>query len=392
MKRFIKITALFLLINISLLFFCSCWDLQELDILSIVTGIGIDAGENEEDINLIYQVGRIGQSSSGSSSGNTNNDNEAFINYEATGNSYQIAINKIKLKMSRKPFLHDNQIVVFGREQVERGINDCLDKFYREKDIRMEVMMSMADTTAKDILEANVGPEKISATTLYKILNNTNNISKNLTTNFFSFLKGYIEPATSLLLPIIKLVKTEKSYEYEYSGMAVLKNTKLIGEIDNTLIDGYLWVKGDIKQKELSIKTKDKNVDLKLANFETKTTPVLENDGSLSVNVNLTCKAIITDVQGYQDEPIDNFIDYFETLTIDKINNDIYNCLAYVQSINADIYGIGDMFHKHMKHYWHTIENDWDNIFPDVKIKTNIKVEIINEGSINGGILKEKIK
>ena len=394
MKKFAKIIALSVMVIFSTVLLTGCWDLIELNSLGIVTGIGLDAAENKDEINLILQVGITGQStSSGNSSSNSGSTSkDTFINYEAMDKTYFSALSKIKQKMSRTPFLHDNQITVFGREQVERGIAPYLDIFYREKDNRLEVWMVMADTTAKDILEAKIGPEKISALTLSNIIDNTAKVSTNLATNFYNFLKGYIEPTTCLLMPIVKLVKTETAEEYENSSMAVLKNTKLIGELDSNLIDGYLWVKGDIKQKEISFQTEDKSVDLKLSKIKIKNTPTIEKDGTLCVQIDLKSKAIINSIQGFQNEQIDNYEKYFEGLATDKINKQISDCLLYVQSINADIYGIGTMYHKKMPKYWKTIEKDWDSIFPTIKFKTNIEVDIIADGSIDGGILKEKLK
>ena len=56
--------------------------------------------------------------------------------------------------------MHHNQVVIFGKEQTEKGIKPYIDALLRQHDMRMETLVFMAEGKAKDILHNTMEQER----------------------------------------------------------------------------------------------------------------------------------------------------------------------------------------------------------------------------------------
>jgi len=45
--------------------------------------------------------------------------------------------------------------------------------------------------------------------------------------------------------------------------------------------------------------------------------------------------------------------------------------------INADIFGFGEMLHKKYSKEWKTLKDNWDEIYPTIKLNINVETKII---------------
>ena len=105
-------TALLLLIS------SGCYDIVELDTISIVTGVGIDRDEKPGLIRLTVQVGKAETFGGGGETGKEISE-KAYLVLDATDRSIVGALDSLRQDNSRTLFLHHNQLIIFGESHAK---------------------------------------------------------------------------------------------------------------------------------------------------------------------------------------------------------------------------------------------------------------------------------
>jgi len=145
-----------LLILITLMFALvpgGCWDSHEINTLSLVSGIGVDAGQKPNEYDVTVQIRKI-----------TDREKEPetpFLLLDATASNMLEALEEIRLMNNRELYLHQNEIIIICHEQAFRGIRPLLDVFLRYHETRMDVWVVISMCPAKDILEVKLVQEPI---------------------------------------------------------------------------------------------------------------------------------------------------------------------------------------------------------------------------------------
>lgn len=385
MTRF-KLSALFTVIALCLFILCGCWDQVELDTIAIVSGVGFDY--DKDGVNLILQVGNI-SSLSDTTGGGANSKGKPYSVYETVDKTLPSAFEKLTAQFNRKPFLQHTQVCIIGRELAESGFKDYFDSLLRQTELRLEVYLIVSDTTAKELLEAEVAPEKLSADSISKLLTLAKKTSPNLAVNIFDFLREFVHLTCSPVLPIIKVKTTQSGQQiFEYEKMAIFKNLKMVAEMDMQLINGYIWLTEKLSERNIRITTEEGFADFKLHDIDSKVKVVFQGDKPV-LDVKIKTKAVISGYGGYFKVEQNNLIDYFEERIKESIIAEVEDTFKFSQENRTDIFCLGQYVHRHYFKKWHTIKDEWDELFPEMKCNLEVKPEVVSSSNLFGGILKK---
>lgn len=290
---------IYLIIILMIIFILTgCWDNYELDTISIVTGLGIDAAENDE-ITLTLQVSKI-KGTTGYEKGATSTDQgNSFFAMETTDTGILSAIDKLEKQTPRSIFLHHNQVIIFGKEQATKGIKKYMDVFIREHQMRMETWVLISDSTAKDILTTTMEQEENSAIGLSKMIYSESRDYEVLSTKLIDLTSKMMEETTSPVIPIVT-ANSENGYsEAEISGLAILKEDKYIGELDLERVRGYSWIMGNCREIPFNIKTEHGYADTSISNIKLKNKPKFGSDGPF-ISIDFKGDVSIREIQGFE--------------------------------------------------------------------------------------------
>lgn len=117
-----------------------------------------------------------------------------------------------------------------------------------------------------------------------------------------------------------------------------------------------------------------------IENMKTKTNIDLENN-----KVNISIKGTSTILE------VNCKLDLENPETTKKISNDIKEELNKIieestylvqKKYKTDIFGYGKIIHKKYPQKWKIIKNNWDEIFENLKIETNIEISIQDQGAL----------
>lgn len=359
-----------------------CWDLNELDTISIVTGVGIDVDEeNENDIKLSLQIEK--PEAGGSSSLGKSGGGGSERSYVTVGKAESItqASEKIYLQNSRKPFFHHNQVVIIGRELAEKGIKEHIDIFLRSNQMRMEVYVVVADGTANEILEAQVNPEIMSAIALSRIIDSFRKYSDEFLVSLLTFVSKYIEDETSPVLPMFKLTGEKDKQQLEFAGMALFENDKMVGEIDEEQSMQCVWFGKKVHLREIEIHEEGGCANVGIMNAKSKITTIFEGDKP-SIEMKIKGKIKLTEVQGFDDMTIMESIERIETLSNKKVEEEARQLYEESQKLRLDFLGLGEKFYQHHPKKWRQMKNNWKEIFSEMPIKITAELTIVDPGKI----------
>ncbi len=391
MKKLLRRTAALLMAAALALTATGCWGKHELTELFIVTGISIDATGTPGEYEYGLQVAKAQAATSGGSSGGSDSSEAPTLLLTATEKTMAEAINTINRNASRKVFIHHNQIILFGEDLAREGLVDHIDLFMRDLESRLEVAVAIVEGKASDILSAKMEQDKVTGAYLSRTFDSRSSISNNYQVSILDFASRLLDTSISPVVPLLRLTKNGDRDEIEIGGMAVFRNGKMIGKLDNEEVYGYVWALGDIVNGRLAAQTDQGRAVFQIETLESEWTVEPKENGvqaTVSINANL----ILNEVIGFTDVPAKELVDSLKDTATTAIRNRVVGTFEKARSLDADIYGIGLMLHRRDKTAWHAIADDWDAQFQNVTFEVRVTAELPGTGKVIQSVEMEEKK
>ena len=359
MKKYI-ILILFILLG-------GCYNYQELNELAIINAIGIDKIEDEYIISLqVVNTEKIDLS---------NGEEEKFVVYKGKGKTIQEALNDIATSISKNIYLNSIQVLIINEDISKEGIHSILDLFFRKPNINKHFFVLLSkNTTSENILKnislnSNSTAKKIKET--LKIDSEYYGISQIIT--FEDLVNMYLNPNTEIILPSVYI----ESDSVKLGPIGIFKDDKLINylSVDDSL--SYNLIQNKINNTYLTINCEDNNMTIELSNIKSK--KELSNN---EINIYIKSNGNITESSCEYNLENQNDINKISKLTEDVINTNINNLITDIKKYKTDILGIKDIYYKYNNKYYKAIKNNYYDIFKDIKINVETKINIISKGNI----------
>ena len=373
-KRFLSL----LVLGLYVLALAGCWDARELDTLSIVAGIGIDTSSQPGEYDFTILVGKAQKSKS---DGESSSQSSPYLLITATAKTMLLAFEQTRMKSSRELFLHPNQVVIFGKDLAEQGLEPILDMFIRDHESRLEVWAFVADGRAGDILSTDTKQEPIPAAAIERMTQNASGISKFYGTKMIELFSRLVDKGTSAIVPIISRTQEKDSLSLALSGSAIFIKDKMVGMLNKQETLGYIFAMGDVEDGVLEVPMEGGTAALEVSQLSSKASPILK-DGKISIKLNVNALLAIGELQGFQGQKMDKLMPQIEKAAAAEIVNKIVNTFLKTQSLKADIYGYGVSVYKKYPKEWETMKDDWNNIYSGIELNVTVKTQLSNTGLI----------
>ncbi|MDD4171092.1 MAG: Ger(x)C family spore germination protein [Syntrophomonas sp.] len=372
---FKKINFISALLIFSIFFCGGCWDRHELDSLAIVSGIALDKN-NDGQISSTAQLIDPGQLKS-SQEGNKG-EGQAFWNVRGTGNTTFDMLRNCTHKSPGKLLVSHCQVVIFGEDLAKEGIKENLDILVRDFEFRDTLWLLVAEGKGSEVLETKTRLEKIPAFNISKMVRTQDFNSHAIGVNLHDFINLAISPATSAVVPIIRVDETNNEKFLNISGMAVFdRNLKLISKLNKEESRGLLWVIGKIKTGIIVVNSPQSNgtASLEILKASSKITPEIK-ENEVEIIVNIKAQSNLGDIQS-----IDNLLypEIWNTLNRHQsaaIEHEVGLALDKARHLNADIFGFGEAIYKKYPREWKQIEPYWQEVFPTIDVKVQVETKL----------------
>lgn len=392
MKRLLALTNIKIIILLLTIFplITGCYNYQELNNLSIVTGTSIEKIDNKYKITI--QVVNPKKSDDTSST-----NQPTFITYSQLGDTLQEAYRNIVLTSSRRIYGSHINILIISEDIAKEDISQILDFVFRNTEMRKEFNVLLSKEPSK-LLELNTPITNISSNNIKDTLTaDTLHLAASRQITFNEMMNMYLNPNLEIVLPTVEMIgnfnegenidnlkNTNPNADYKLTGLAIFKGNKILTTLNEKESVNYNIVTNNVTNTLLKHECQNNKYIVHKINELSTIQEIDPKKNKLKVKISGT--AIISEVQ----------CDYDLTKpkTIEKIQEDINkelvknttNIIKKFQEQSTDVFGFKDIYYKNYYKDYNKIKDNYEEIFKNMQIDITSNIKVIAKGNVEGDI------
>lgn len=365
-----------------------CWNYNELNNLAICTGIAIDKKDDKYEVTFLISNAKKNDVSAKEGEAGT-------TTYSGIGDTLQDAVNDLQIKMPFEPYTGHLVVTIISEDIAKEGLENILDYLARDTESRnfFYVLLSK-DAKAKNILEIISPLQTFPSQTIASDIETSSaktSLIYEITYNDFIYtiLEQGINPVLNSVTIIGDKNKGTDSKELsdtipkatiKIDTLGVFKDDKLLGWASKDQSKGINLLSNNVQNFYIKTKCEDKYLMNYIENMKTKTKIDLDKN---KVYVDISGTATLLEVNCKLDLENPQTIKDIEENIKNELNRIIDDTKKLVQKeYNTDVLGYGKIIHKKYPKKWKNIKNNWDEIFKNLDIETNINIKIEDQGTL----------
>lgn len=384
-----------LILIISSILLCGCWDNVEIDRVSFISTIGVDVGKDigkegdlksisskepfaereVEKIKVTYGFPDI--SSLAPTKGGSAEDK--FITTPAY--SMEDAVSKGNSKSSRTLNLRHGKLLIFSSEILAypNTIKEVIDYLQRQPYINRVMQVVVADGSTEDYVKFKPNMEKSIDTYITGLMENSSMNATILPVKLNEMLKLLGENGNALI-PRITLDKVKN--ELMLSGVAIIKDYSLKGYLNPIETSDLEILRGKLKSGKKVVYKYGHPVDFQIEGTKRKIT-VINNKNNIEFHIDILLEGQVKDyfVDGdvFSIEKLKDLEDDFNK----SLSEECEKVVRITQNeFMVDPIGFRENVEKYHNALWNKVKGNWDNVYKSAVIKVNITTHIRRIGVV----------
>lgn len=148
------------------------------------------------------------------------------------------------------------------------------------------------------------------------------------------------------------------------------------------------WIKGKVKNGTITTSLPNgKKITFYILGATSKVKSIIENN-NIIIKVNIKSQSSILEL----DDKLDTMkhpkiMDDLGKLQSEAIEREVNLALnASQKKFDADIFDFGSLIHRDYPKEWKSLEGNWNNIFPHIKVEVTVTSNLKNPGTISKSI------
>ncbi|MCT4566191.1 MAG: Ger(x)C family spore germination protein [Maledivibacter sp.] len=375
---------------IPILLLSGCWDKVEIDERAFITAIGYDMyegrdREKEEKLEKETQEQSIERYVRTVTYPNVSviagkGEGDPFFIYTTTCVSWADGRQQVALRDNKNFYVYHLKTVIFSEEVAkdEKLFREMFDTFQRSVFLNRKLYFFITPDKAKDVLNTDTGKNMDVGLYIEELMDKEIKPTRMSRSDLGTIVIDLMESNAALAPRIIKSKDGLK-----VSGAAILKDNKMIGMLGELETRDALVLKGDIKSADYTFKVDDKFIAVNQTSLKSKMKAYEDKDGKINVDFKITAEGDI--IQHYFDTPNEPFDDKYINKVNKKLNEllskELEDLFKKVQrDFEADIFKVGENLRKFEPDTWEKIKNNWEEVYPKVKVNVDYKMNIRRVG------------
>lgn len=387
-----------ILITLSFIFICcGCYNYKELNDLAITSAIGIDKSDNG------YKVTAQVVNTQKEGTDNNSSSDPKIIVYEHTSKTVQEAVRYMVLESPKRLYPNHMQVIIISEDVAKDGILESLDLFFRDSELQKNFYVLISkDVSANQILKTLTPADSIVSSNIKKSLESDSSylgITELVT--YDELINTYLNPNKEISLPSVTLKgkkkgsdkidnieQSDSSTKVVLSQIAIFKDDKMIGYLDDKQSIALSFIKGKINNTIIKYKCNGGYVVVETTN--SKSSINVDNKGNFRIKI--SGDAAINEVSCDINLENDNSISKINKQVNKEIKKNVNNTIKYVKNnYNSDIFNFLDILYKNQYSLYKKISNDWyKDKFKDSKIDIDVDIKVVEKGNTLRVIKNEK--
>ncbi|MGM0865216.1 MAG: Ger(x)C family spore germination protein [Bacillota bacterium] len=396
-----RIISYFVIIFLLLTLLTGCWNRRELNELAITVAMAIDKSDGEYVVTTqVVNPNQVAAKQGG--------DKSPVTLYQEKGDTIFEAIRRMTTVTARKLYFPHLRMIVISEELAENGVGETLDFLSRDHEVRTDFYIVIAkDTKAENVLKVTTGLEDIPANKMFTALETSQGAwAPTMSVTLDKLISEIASEGIHPLLTGIHIIgenrnigktmenvqKIKPDVTLKYGGLAVFKEDKLIGWLNESESKAFNYVQGNVASTigEVPCPEGKGKVAVEVIRSKADLKAKVENE-SPKGTIEIKVEGNIGDVQCKK-------LDLTKTKTIDDLEKQSNKVLKKIlestittakEEFKVDIFGFGEAIHRSDPDYWKKAKNDWDEKFTDMPIEVKADVQIRRLGTIGNSPLEK---
>ncbi|MED3573112.1 Ger(x)C family spore germination protein [Cytobacillus praedii] len=372
-----------------------CWSSKEIEDLGLVVGVSLDlekegSGPWDEGQEAEYLKGKrititnqfVTSETTGGITKEGKSQQKAYKNVSETGDAILPTLRNMLLKFDKRAFAEHSKVIVIGEDLARNlSMQQILDFFIREQEIRPSGLLLIAKNRASKVLETNE-PNEIPAFQLVEMTKGHKRTTKIFPPMTLTKIVGKLHSESSFLLQNV----IPDNGNVKFAGAAVIggKSKKLRGFLTEKELEGLTWITGEGKGglvKDLDEETGQPFV-YEILSMKSKIKPYVKGN-NISFDIKIESEGRIAEHWDFTEELQKNkFLKRAENSVEKEVERLVKNVLDKIQKeYQADVSGFGNKLRIEYPRVWEKKKKDWDQTFSEVPINCEVKLTIKDYGT-----------
>ncbi|WP_432405215.1 Ger(x)C family spore germination protein [Wukongibacter sp. M2B1] len=374
-KKYSKFFIIFLL-----LFLTGCWDYKDINERTIALSIGVDVVNDNIEFS-----GEMAKLVSTSGDNQQKAQTQGVYNLLSYGKDFEEARIHYDAVSPSPVFLGATRVVVLGEKFAKQNIEPYLNRINKFYDYRKTLLVIVSREPPRELLSQKTEKTNSVGFLIEDILSNLKSRKMTVYSNVGEILSDIALGEIGYLLPYVGI----KEGSIQYLGLAVMKDSKLVGIIDMEDTDGILYLLADkpiLTESIFSSEEKNNKYSLRTSVKKRKIKTEYKND-KVIIKIDLDLAAELQ--YQYYIKPIsDEQKKELENMASKKIEKDIINIFERSQDeFKCDIFHFAKYFRANHPRIYDQIK--WKDVYTEADIEVSIKTKIINLGLIDSNAKKK---
>ncbi len=298
------------------------------------------------------------------------------------GNSFIEMSRAISTRTNLLPYYGHLQVIIISDKIAKKGLNNILDFFIRDHELRSRTRIFIAQGKAKKTLDVVPRIEDYSSIYLSETAYNAKINSQMVQWTDFGKAVQDIYADRDFLLPIVHSSKDEIMNK----GGAVFKGDKMVATISGREVEAVKMIRnlymGGVTTAEMP-HCEDSVMALEIDKLKTKVTPIIEEDGVIfKIDINIKGDYSESANCSFLKNIDKNFLEESSEVFEDSIKKQCVETIQKIQNYGADVFQFNMVLKAEKPSYWDKVKDKWHDIFPYVKTEVNVKVDLKQIGNI----------
>lgn len=385
---------------VAALLLTGCGNYRELNDLAITTGIAFDIKDDQYIVS--YMIANSNKAETDSK------DSETKITvYEGKGNTISSAYKDLNSKNPKIPYIGHLEVVIISEDLAKKGMLEALDFLMRNPESRKEFYIVLSKNVEAGTLLKTLAPlESFPSQNIAEIIkSNKDDQSTIVMQKYSAVITNMIDEGVEPIINGIELdgnkeegqmqeslEKATPSATIKIDKIGIFKKDKLLGWSTHDETVGINIINNSAGFILLETKCDDKYMTSTLKDIKTKPIITFENNIP-KIKLKIKADAAILEMQCKRNLEETKIMKELENEFNEKLKSIIDETIYMAQKkYKSDIFGFGNYIYKNNLKKWNIIKDKWNNeIFPEIKIDTEIKINLNNKGSLEQS-LKEVVK
>ena len=367
MKKIILLLLIPLIIS-------GCYNMNEINDLSIITIIGIDYKDNK----YIIDAGIV----------NFKNDKENLIVISSSGKTIAEALNNLNKYYPKKVYLSHMKVLLISENTLKEKALDSINYLINYPGTGLNFYIITTENNNNEFIKTITPANSISTTSIVNSLENglkdTSTIPL-LTADMF--LNDLISNGKSPIIPLINIKQSNPSEEkkeklFSIDGALVLNKENEITKLTKDEVIGFNILTTSNATTNITSLCKEGKITIDLTNIKTD----IKYEDRNKFKINVSAKSDVSDYSCKMERSIKTE-EYIKSLTRKLIESKIDSVIDTSVNSKTDFIGFGSIIYANDYKFFKNISDNYEKEYlKDIKYDINIDLKFSNTGNLRTNI------